>query len=135
MTTLRLPASYRDAIVQHAREEAPRECCGIISGRTGTLTRHYRMTNTDPGTRLYVMDDEELFRTLKEIDKREEDPLVIYHSHPETEAYPSRTDVELAFWEDSFYVICSLKDPDSPSVRAFRIVGGGIEEAEIHTTD
>lgn len=129
--SLRLPVAFRDEIVAHAHEEAPRECCGVIAGKSGTATRLYRITNTEPGNRLYMMDDEELFRTLKEIDEREEDVLVIYHSHPETVAYPSITDVAMAFYPDSSYVICSLEHPHDPVLRAFTIRDEVITETGI----
>ena len=131
MTTLRLPAAYRDAIFDHARSEAPRECCGVIGGTAGEITTFHRLTNQAEGNRLYMMDDEELFRVLKELDGRGEDPMVIYHSHPESPAYPSKTDVEMAFYPESFYVICSLENPDAPYIRAFTIIDEQIDEAMI----
>ena len=129
--SLRLPVAFREEIIAHARDEAPRECCGVISGRDGVATQFYRITNTEPGNRLYMMDDGELFRTLKEIDERDEEVLVIYHSHPETVAYPSITDVAMAFYPDSFYVICSLEHPDEPVLRSFTIRDEVIEETGI----
>jgi proteasome lid subunit RPN8/RPN11 len=131
VTALRLPAAYRDAIFDHARAESPRESCGVIGGKEGETTTFHRVTNRAEGNRLYMMDDEELFAVLKELDDRGEDPMVIYHSHPETQAYPSKTDVEMAFYPESFYVICSLENPAEPYLRAFTIVDEQIEEAEI----
>ena len=103
----------------------------MIGGKDGITTSIHRVTNRAEGNRLYMMDDEELFAVLKELDDRGEDPLVIYHSHPETQAYPSKTDVEMAFYPESFYVICSLENPAEPDIRAFTIVDEQIEEAEI----
>jgi proteasome lid subunit RPN8/RPN11 len=131
VTTLRLPAAYRDAIFDHARAEAPRECCGVIGGKDGTTTTIHRVTNRAEGNRLYMMDDEELFAVLKELDDRGEDPLVIYHSHPASPAYPSKTDVEMAFYPESFYVICSLENPAEPYLHAFTIVDEQISEVTI----
>jgi proteasome lid subunit RPN8/RPN11 len=122
VTTLRLPAAHRDAIFDHARAEAPRECCGVIGGKDGTTTTFHRVTNRAEGNRLYMMDDEELFAVLKELNDRGEDPMVIYHSHPASPAYPSKTDVEMAFYPESYYVICSLENPAEPYIRAFTIV-------------
>jgi proteasome lid subunit RPN8/RPN11 len=129
--TLVLPQAMRDEIVAHARAEAPRECCGVIAGRDGQPTRLYRLTNVEPGVDRYLIDDEELFRTYREIEDGGEDLLAIYHSHPVSVAYPSKTDVALAFWEESFYVICSLEHPDAPVIRAFRIVDEQIAEVGI----
>ena len=132
MTTLRLRAEFREAIYQHARDEAPRECCGVIAGTPdGTLTTFHRLTNVAEGNRLYLIDDFELYQLTRELIERDEEPVVIYHSHPETQAYPSHTDVANAFYPDSFYVICSLERPDEPYLRAFRIVAGEIGEVAV----
>ena len=130
-STLALPTAMRQEIIAHARSEAPRECCGLISGRNGTPERLYRLANLEPGVTRYRVDDAELFRVYRDLDGRGEDVVAIYHSHPATPAYPSPTDVALAAWPEAFYVICSLADPNAPVVRAFRIVDGDITEANI----
>lgn len=135
MTTLQLPVPFRDAIYDHARDESPRECCGIIGGKAGKTTKIHRLTNRAEGNRLYLMDDEQLFGVLKGLDERGEEPMVIYHSHPESPAYPSKTDVEMAFYPDSFYVICSLENPAEPYIRAFTIIDEQIAEAKIEITN
>jgi proteasome lid subunit RPN8/RPN11 len=71
-----------------------------------------------------------LLRIHREVDGRDEDFLVIYHSHTHTEAYPSPTDVRLAAWPDAYYVLVSLAE-EPPPVRAFRIVEGAVTEAPI----
>lgn len=129
--TLTLPAAMREAIVAHARAEAPRECCGVIAGRNGQPTRLYRLINLEPGVDRYLIDDEEVYRVYREIEEGGDDLLAIYHSHPVSVAYPSKTDVELAFYDESFYIICSLENPDDPVIRAFRIVGGEITEVAV----
>ena len=135
MTTLRLPAAHRNAIFEHAKVERPRECCGIIGGKEGQTTTFHRLTNQAEGNRLYLMDDVELFTVLKELDQRGEDPMVIYHSHPASPAYPSKTDVEMAFYPESYYVICSLENPNEPYLRAFTIIDEQIEEAALEITN
>ncbi len=105
----------------------------MIGGREGVLTTLHRITNRAEGNRLYMMDDEELFAVMRELTHRNEDPLVIYHSHPESPAFPSKTDVEMAFYPDSIYMICSLENPEKPYLRAFTIVDEHIEEVAIST--
>ncbi len=118
-------------IVEHARDHAPRECCGVISGRDGRADRLHRLTNTEPGVTRYLFDDEEFYRVYWEIENRGDELLAVYHSHPVTEAYPSKTDVEFAFWPEAVYVICSIRDEDSPVIRGFRIVDGEITEVDL----
>jgi proteasome lid subunit RPN8/RPN11 len=131
MNVLRLPEQMRHDIFQHAKDEYPRECCGLIAGKEGKLVHLFRLTNVEAGNRLYRIDDDELYSVTRSLDQRDEDIAVIYHSHPVTPAYPSKTDVELAFWSEAVYIICSLEDFENPYLRAFRIVDESIDEVEI----
>jgi len=128
---LELPGAIRDEIVAHARDHAPRECCGVIAGRDGRLTRLHRLTNVEPGNTRYLFDDEEFYRVYRGIEDRGEEVQVVYHSHPATVAWPSTTDVEFAFWPEAIYLICSLEHPESPVIRGYRIVDGAITEVGI----
>jgi [CysO sulfur-carrier protein]-S-L-cysteine hydrolase len=130
-TPLALPKAMRDEIVAHARQDWPRECCGLIAGAGGEAKELRRMINTDPGTTFYNMDPKELFRVYRDFEEREWDIHVIYHSHPVSVAYPSKTDISLAAWPDAYYLICSLEDKANPSLRAFRIVDGAVTEVEV----
>ena len=120
------------AIIDHARAEAPRECCGVLAGRDGVPTELYPLPNIAPGNRLYEIDPHALyeleFRTLPD---RQLEVLAIYHSHPATEAYPSATDQAQAFWPDATYLICSLALLESPVLRAFRLDEGGVREVSV----
>jgi proteasome lid subunit RPN8/RPN11 len=132
---LLLPPAMRDEIVEHARLEAPRECCGVIESLEGKLTRLHRLTNTYEGVDFYEPDSRELYRLLMEIDGRGTEIGVIYHSHPVSVAYPSARDIAYAGWPDSVYLICSLEQPSAPVLRAFSIVDEQITELQIGTTN
>jgi proteasome lid subunit RPN8/RPN11 len=80
---------------------------------------------------MYVMDPREQLRMMDEIDASGEELLAIYHSHTRSAAYPSRTDVELAFFPDTLYLIVSLADRDAPEIRAFRISRSAPEGEQI----
>lgn len=122
----------REEIIAHAREHAPRECCGVIAGnKLGEITRLYRLTNLEQNTTRYLFDDEEFFRVYWEIENRGEQLLSVYHSHPATVAYPSKTDVEFAFWPEAIYLICSLQFEHAPAIRGFRIVDSMISEVDL----
>jgi proteasome lid subunit RPN8/RPN11 len=129
--TLALPQSMRAEIIAHARDHKPRECCGIIAGRDGRVTQIHRLTNVEPGNTRYLFDDEEFFQLYWDIENRGDSLLAVYHSHPATVAYPSKTDVEFALWPEAVYVICSLEHDDAPVIRGFRIVEGEITEVAI----
>jgi [CysO sulfur-carrier protein]-S-L-cysteine hydrolase len=128
----RLPDEMRAAIVDHAMRDTPRECCGIIAGRDGVPMRLYEARNVAAGNRLYEIDPAQLIDLeFRELPAQGFELVAIYHSHPESPAYPSATDVELAFWPDAVFLICSLADRDRPELRGFRIRDGAIYEVAV----
>lgn len=120
-----------DSMVAHARQEAPLECCGLLMGRDGRITRLRRMRNLARSPLRYEMASRELFHFFRDLRGSGLQHLGIYHSHPSSKAYPSATDVAQAFYPDCTYVILSLLAPDSPSVRAFSIVEEVVTELAI----
>lgn len=126
--TLGLPRAMRSRIIEHARAVNPRECCGVVTGRGGSAREVIPMTNVASGLDFYRIDDTELFRLYKRLDEQGEEIVAMYHSHPTSPAVPSTTDIELAFWPESIYLICSLAIDDSPDLRGFQIVDGVVTE-------
>jgi proteasome lid subunit RPN8/RPN11 len=118
---LRLPRELADQLVAHAIEDLPNECCGMIAGVDGTARRVLRAANTESSPFMYVMEPREQLRLMEEIEDAGEELLAVYHSHTRSAAYPSRTDVELAFFPQTLYLIVSLADRGSPDIRAFLI--------------
>lgn len=133
---MNLPKSYVTAMVAHALEDTPNECCGILAGKDGRVVKLYRMANVERSPYRFNMDSNELYRTYREIEDNGGDLLAIYHSHTHSPAYPSATDVRLATWPEAYYILVSLQNPSSPEVRAFHIVDGKVtEEALILTPE
>jgi len=123
---------FIDEILNEARTASNREICGVLGGKDGRVERVYKMKNTAKNPECcYFMDSIEQLRVMKEIRNSGLEMIGIYHSHPESSAYPSARDVELAFYPEAVYVIVSLKNKELPEVRAFRIVEGKIEEEKI----
>jgi proteasome lid subunit RPN8/RPN11 len=122
----------RAAIVNHAIRDAPRECCGIIAGRSGVPVQLYETRNVAAGNRLYEIDPAQLIELeFRKLPEQNAEIVAIYHSHPESPAYPSATDVELAFWPDAVFLICSLARRERPEIRGFRIRDGAINEVTL----
>jgi proteasome lid subunit RPN8/RPN11 len=128
---LQLPQDFIDEMVAHAREDAPNECCGIIAALDGRATRVFRAKNAEASPYRYSVDSQDLFRIFRECEANDWSFLAIYHSHTASEAYPSPTDVRLAFWPEAYYVLVSLEDAEKPVVRAFRILEGEVSEEEL----
>jgi proteasome lid subunit RPN8/RPN11 len=128
---MRIPGALADELVAHAHADLPNECCGLIAGRDGVATRVMRATNAEGSPFFYVFDPREQLEMMEEIEDAGEDVLAIYHSHTRSAAYPSRTDVDLAFYAQPLYVIISLADRERPDIRAFRIARDGVEGEQI----
>ncbi len=128
---LRLSRQLVDEMIAHAQEDLPNEACGIIAGKDGVVAKLFRARNAEASPYRYSVDPQDLFRIFRECEDSGWEFLAIYHSHVESEAYPSATDVRLAHWAEPFYVVVSLQEPDAPVVRAFRILDGQVSEEEL----
>ena len=138
-------ATY-DGIVAHAKRDHPDEACGVVAGPEGSdrPERLVEMVNAAGSPTFYEFDSTDLFQLYKEMDQRDEEPVVVYHSHTATEAYPSRTDIGLASEPNAHYVLVSTRDcfnedggnNDSPvEFRSYRIVDGEVTEEEVTVVD
>ncbi len=129
---LTISRALLDKVIAHARADHPDEACGVIAGPAGTdrPKRFIAMTNAERSPTFYRFDSMEQFRIWREMDDRDEEPVVIYHSHTATQAYPSRTDISLASEPGAHYLLVSTST-EAPEVRSFRIVDGQVSEEEI----
>lgn len=120
-------------MVAHARRDHPDEACGVVAGPEGTdrPERFVPMLNAARSPTFYEFDSTDLLKLYRTMDANGEVPVVIYHSHTATEAYPSRTDVSYASEPDAHYVLVSTRDPDADELRSFRIVDGQITEEPV----
>ena len=125
-------ATY-EAIVAHARRDHPDECCGVVAGPIGSgrPERFVPMVNAARSPTFYEFDSMDLLALYRDMDARNEEPVIIYHSHTATEAYPSRTDISYASEPDAHYVLVSTQEPDPIEFRSFRIVDGLVTEEEV----
>ena len=134
---LRIDRATYDAIVAHAREDHPDEACGVVAGPEGSdrPERFLPMLNAARSPTFYEFDSTELLRLYREMDDHDEVPVVVYHSHTATEAYPSRTDVSYASEPEAHYVLVSTRETgtqDGPyELRSYRIVDGEIAEEDV----
>lgn len=124
-------------MVAHARKDHPDEACGVIAGpiNSDRPERFIPMVNAARSPTFYEFETHDLLKLYKDMDARNEDPVVIYHSHTATEAYPSRTDIAYASEPNAHYVLISTRETgntDGPyELRSFRIIDGSVEEEEI----
>jgi proteasome lid subunit RPN8/RPN11 len=134
---LTLAQATYDGIVAHAKRDHPDEACGIVAGPEGSdrPERLVEMVNAAGSPTFYEFDSTELLELYKDLWSRDEEPVVVYHSHTATEAYPSRTDIGLANEPGAHYVLVSTREHgniDGPvEFRSYRIVDGEVTEEEV----
>ncbi|MFA1550624.1 Mov34/MPN/PAD-1 family protein [Actinomadura chokoriensis] len=126
-----------EKIIAHARADHPDEACGIVAGPIGSdrPVRYVAMENAERSPTFYRFDSKEQLKVWREMDDRDEEPVVIYHSHTATEAYPSRTDISYASEPNAHYVLVSTREEGDTEFRSFRIVDGEVTEEEVTFVD
>jgi proteasome lid subunit RPN8/RPN11 len=129
---VRLPRALLEEIVQHARDDFPNECCGIVATNGDDAVKVFRAVNVHHSPTRFEIDGRDVIRVLREIEDQGWELGSIYHSHTRTAAYPSQTDVNFAAnWPGVTWLIVSLEDRESPSVRVFEIGNGSIDEGQL----
>jgi [CysO sulfur-carrier protein]-S-L-cysteine hydrolase len=134
---LRIDQETHDAIVAHAKRDHPDEACGVVTGPEGSdrPERFVPMVNAASSPTFYEFDSTDLLKLYREMDDRGEEPVVVYHSHTATEAYPSRTDIALAQEPNAHYVLVSTREhgnsPGPVEFRSYRVVDGEVTEEEV----
>jgi len=120
-------------IIAHARADHPDEACGVIAGPAGSdrPERFIPMLNAERSPTFYRFDSGEQLKVWRALEEAGDAPIIIYHSHTATEAYPSRTDVSYASEPGAHYVLVSTRDPDVAEFRSFRIADGTVTEEEV----
>ena len=133
-------ATY-DGIVAHAKRDHPVEACGVVAGPEASdrPTRLIEMVNAAGSPTFYEFDSTDLLRLYQEMDAGGEEPVVVYHSHTATEAYPSVTDIGLAMEPGAHYVLVSTREHGNNEgpveFRSYRIVEGEVTEEEVTVLD
>lgn len=138
---LRISQDLVAAVLAHCRRDHPDEACGVIAGALGSddPTRHIPMVNAARSPTFYEFDSADLLRLYRELDDHDEEPVVVYHSHTATEAYPSRTDISYAGEPQAHYVLVSTRMTGELAgeydFRSFRVVEGQVSEEDVLVVD
>jgi proteasome lid subunit RPN8/RPN11 len=127
---VRIARELHDQLIAHARAEAPNECCGMIATADGRAVAVHPAENAAASPLRYEIEGRRQLEILTSIEDAGHELGAIYHSHTRTAPVPSQTDVNLAFYPDALYVIVGVAG-EQPDVRAWRIVGGEVSEAEL----
>ena len=137
--SLEISRNFVNAILEQSRAEYPDEACGVILGPVGSgkAVRIKPMVNAAHSPTFYEFDPKDLLALYREVDELDEEIVLIYHSHTDTQAYPSRTDIAYAGEPGAHYVVVSTRQEIAPETefRSFRIIEGGVTEEDVLITD
>ncbi len=131
---IRIPKTIYDEIISYANSKLPNEACGILAGINNLVKKIYKMRNVEESPESYLMDPHEQIRVMKDIRENNMKMLAIFHSHPKTPARPSAKDINMAFYDDVFYIIVSFMNK-IPDVKAFKIIGKSVTLEKILIED
>jgi proteasome lid subunit RPN8/RPN11 len=115
-------------MADHALQEPQLECCGLLAGKDGVITRIFRATNEAASATEYSIAPKELFQSMREIRAAGLDFMGIYHSHPNGDNEPSARDIDQAYYPDVAYFILSPRKDTATPVRSFSIRDGKAAE-------
>ena len=121
---IKISKSHLDEIIEHAKEESPNECCGILVGTSNSVSKVHKITNDAKSPYRYVMNSQQQLDVILDCDRNDLDMIAFYHSHTHSPAYPSDTDVRMAVqsgWLDIIYILISLEDKSNPIVKSYSI--------------
>lgn len=114
-----------NTIISYCKSKLPLEACGLLAGvfdgKAGCVKKVYFLTNMDESSTHFSMNPMEQLKAAKDMRIQGLKLLAVFHSHIDTEAYPSAEDVRLANDETISHMIISLKDSDNSSTGVFII--------------
>jgi [CysO sulfur-carrier protein]-S-L-cysteine hydrolase len=128
---IRITDLQRQEILQHCLAERPNEACGLLGGRGDRVEKVYPARNKEQSPVRYEVDPADLIRIFRELDDSDLELVGIFHSHVFTEAYPSQTDIRLAYYPDAIYLLVSLANEREPVLRGYTILDSKITEVEV----
>jgi len=126
---VQLPLKIIQQLLNHAQSSVEIEVCGLIGAKDGAAQSCYPMKNSDahPQSK-FTLNAAEQISVFKNLREKGEKLFAIYHSHPQSEAYPSATDLALANYPDVLYLIISLNTKGLLVLRGFYLLDNQVEE-------
>ncbi len=121
-------------VIEHCQNAKPDEACGIMAGirdnKKGKVKKIYLMDNKDASPESYFMDPDQQFEVFKNMRENDFELISIFHSHPHTEARPSKKDIEMAYYPEAIYTIISLAEKKE-KIRAYKIKNDNHQEIKV----
>jgi proteasome lid subunit RPN8/RPN11 len=128
---IRVRTEILEEMLRHARSELGLECCGLLAGLGGVITKIFPAKNSLASPTAYEIAPQELFQLFRRMREEGLEHLGLYHSHLSGENVPSPRDIEQAYYPHEAYFIITLQPGAPHPVRAFSICDGHVEELEV----
>lgn len=125
-----IAGAAREAVLAHAREAAPNECCGLLVGQGTRILAAVRARNLENSPTRFLLDPSDHVAARREARARGWDIVGFYHSHPRTRAAPSASDVAEALYDEAIYLIAGWCEGEA-ELRAFTIANGVAAEQTV----
>jgi len=133
---MRIDRERLDAIVAHARRDAPDECCGIVGARDGVAVFVMELENTEHSPLRFNVSSVDILRAFNAMEDAGVEHVGIYHSHTRSAPYPSQTDIsQAALWPGIEWLIVGLTRGTDPVVRSYLVDDGVVTEVEVTVVD
>jgi [CysO sulfur-carrier protein]-S-L-cysteine hydrolase len=128
---MRIAPDLLDQIVEHARRDAPDECCGVVASRDGVAEEAHALENLAHSPLRFEVDGLELNAVMTRVEDAGGEIGAIYHSHTRSAPEPSQTDINFAAgWPGTEWIIVGLRG-DEPEVRSWLIEDGQVTEVPL----
>jgi [CysO sulfur-carrier protein]-S-L-cysteine hydrolase len=124
-------AGILEEMLRHARAEPRVECCGLLAGVDGVISKIFPAKNALASPTAYEIAPQELFQLFRSIREEGLEHLGIYHSHPAGENVPSRSDIEQSYYPLQAYFILDPQHQAPHPIRAFQIYDGRAQKLKI----
>ena len=132
--SIRIRAEILEEMIRHGQRELQMECCGLLAGNDGVITRIFPVSNSLASATAYEIAPMDLFQLFRRLREEGLEHLGHYHSHLRTENFPSERDIAQAFYPDQAYFIISAQAGAPRPVRAFSIRDGEVHELKVEIT-
>ncbi|MCX7857868.1 MAG: M67 family metallopeptidase [Deltaproteobacteria bacterium] len=131
---IKIPSIIYLEMISHSQKEWPNEACGILAGTDDEVRKIYPLENQEKSPYKFLISPLDQLKVLSDIEKSDLRMVGVYHSHPNTDPYPSKRDLEFAIYPDVLSVIISLKRKEKPKVYIFSFEDGNVKEVEYTIT-
>lgn len=119
-----IPRIIINKILGHAQRSLPEECVGLLSGKGRTILEWHPLSNQLKDSRRFLADPTEQIQTLRQLRKKKQELVAIYHSHPHASTHPSPTDLQQAYYPEALYLIVSLQTSGRLEINGYLIQDG-----------